>query len=411
MRTARFVGVPARIAISLGIWLAGCTAVAGQGRFVINRAEVLARSGTVQDRNLSLPPCGPGTPAVIRQAISNDAGSERVRLSFAGPVTAAGWSIAVASFDSDERWEMTAADVAARARDRAASAGDLTIWSSAIRGGGKAVVLTRQRDDAQCPTVKVSGLIVDVVQASPSSINKPDDLRPFRKQLSVGPAAMPSWASAIARIRFIADDDGRGYFCTGFLVTERLLLTNQHCLSTDSEAQSAELDFDYDEGPAPVQTVRVRSLVHADKDRDYALAVLDQPMKRTPLTLAVHPLASNAELVILQHPSGKIKHASIVQCSVQTMDVPGVTDTRTDFEHRCDTEGGSSGSPVHQLSTGHVVGLHHWGKPDDGKGQNQAVKMFDVLTDLKGKIATLDARHADLKPEIQTFVDAALARK
>ena len=197
----------------------------------------------------------------------------------------------------------------------------------------------------------------------------------------------------------------------GFLVTPRLLLTNQHCLSSETEAQSAELDFDFDDGPAPVQTGRVRSLVHADKDRDYALAVLDQPMKRTPLTLAVPALSANAELIILQHPSGKIKHASIVQCSVQAMDVPGLIAAGTDFEHRCDTEGGSSGSPVHQLSSGHVIGLHHWGKPDDGSGQNQAVKMLDVLTDLKGKIDKLEPRHADLKPEIQAFVDAALARK
>lgn len=400
-----------KILSSVCVWLVACVAVSAQARFVINRAEVLARTGTVEPRNLSLPPCGPGTPAVMRQAISNDAGSERVQLSFSGSIPAVGWSIAVVSFDSDERWEMTAADVAARAKERAGATGDLAIWSSAIRGGGKSVVLTRLRDDAQCPTVRVSGLIGDIVQSSPSSINKPDDLKPFRRQLAIGPPEMPSWASAIARIRFIADDDRRGYFCTGFLVTPRLLLTNQHCLSSESEAQSAELDFDYDDGPAPVQTVRVRSLVVADKDRDYALAVLGQPVTRTPLTLAVHPLASDAELIILQHPSGKIKHASIVQCSVQGVDVPGASAARTDFEHRCDTEGGSSGSPVHQRSTGHVVGLHHWGKPDDGKGQNQAVKLLDVLTDLKAKVATLDPRHAELKPEIQSFVDAALARK
>jgi hypothetical protein len=34
-----------------------------------------------------------------------------------------------------------------------------------------------------------------------------------------------------------------------------------------------------------------------------------------------------------------------------------------------------------------------------------------VLTDIKGTIDQLEPRHADLKPELQTFVDAALARK
>jgi hypothetical protein len=401
----------AGIAAGLGVWLVAGAIAAGQARFTIKRAEVLARSGTVQDRNLQIPRCGPGTAASIRQPVSNDAGSERVALTFTAPIAATGWSIAVISNVSGERWSMTAADVAARAADRGVATGDLTIWSSAIRGGGKGVVVTRERDDAQCPAVRVTGLLGDIVQASPSSINKPDDLKEFLKQLSIGPKEMPAWASAIARIRFIADDDRRGYFCTGFLVTPRLMLTNQHCLSSETEAQSAELDFDFDQGPAPTLTVRVRSLVADDRDLDFALVALHEPMKRVPLTLAVRAPANDAELVILQHPSGKIKHASIIQCSVQAMNVPGLTVAATDFEHRCDTEGGSSGSPVHEKATGHVIGLHHWGKQDDGSGQNQAVKMIDVLTRLRDKLATLKPQHAELKPEIQAFVDAALARK
>jgi V8-like Glu-specific endopeptidase len=407
------------LVLVIGLSLLASVATSAQARFVIRRENVLAKSGTVQKRDLPLPVCGPATTATVRQAVSNDAGNERVRLEFAGDIPADGWSVEFVSNDTDERWAMGAAAVVERQKswlESAASPGNLALWTGAVRGGGKSVIVKRERADAQCPTVRITGLIIDTIQSSPSSINKPDDLKPYLDQKNQWPTGMADWASAIARIRYVSDDDGLGYFCTGFLVTPRLMLTNEHCLSSEREAQSAELDFDYDRESAHAQTVRVKTLVRASVGLDYALVELESATKRTPLTMAAIGLAKSAgdkppTLVIVQHPSGKIKHASIVDCITLVVDVPGLTSSPTDFEHRCDTEGGSSGSPVHQLPSGFVVGLHHWGKPQEGAGENQAVKIVDVLNDLASQLPQLPARHAHLTAEIKSFIDGALARK
>jgi V8-like Glu-specific endopeptidase len=295
------------------------------------------------------------------------------------------------------------------------------VWSDAIRGGAKSVILTRERADSRCPSVRISGLLIDAVQSSPSSIIKPDDLRPLLSQQSVliqrniDPAQTTAWAKSIARLRYVSDLDGFGYFCTGFLVTPRLLLTNEHCLRTQSEARSAEADFDFDSDAAPPQTIRVKSLVRASFELDYALVELRKTTTgRTPLTLAAVSYMPKPEMVIVQHPSGKVKHASIVDCLADRNDVAGTTESHTDFTHRCDTEGGSSGSPVHHLASGHVVGLHHFGVPEDEpNGRNQAVKITDVLNDLQKPAVRKEiaSRHSHLANEIQAFVDAALARQ
>ncbi|HEU4894170.1 MAG TPA: serine protease [Vicinamibacterales bacterium] len=385
-------------------------AALGQPRFVIKRSEVLARSAAVQTRDLPLT-CTATSPAEIRQPVSSSGAAERVQLTFKAPVPKTGWTVSVVT-STGERWNIGAEAVAAEVEQQGANT--ISVWSGTVRGGGKAVVLTRNPPDAPCPAVTITGIVVETVQSKPSSVIGRNDLKPFRQQLNQGPQDMRNWALAIARIRFVSDADRLEYFCTGFLVTSRLLLTNHHCLSSNAEAASAELDFDYDVAgrTTGVQTVRVKSLVHADEARDYSLVELETPSTRTPLTLAAATFASAQPLIILQHPGGQIKHASIADCAAQAIGVPGVSDVATDFEHGCDTEGGSSGSPVQQTSNGFVVGLHHWGKVDPAQpGWNQAVKIVDVLQDLRSKLSSLSPRHAPLAPEISALIDAALARR
>jgi V8-like Glu-specific endopeptidase len=386
-------------------------AIAAQnGKLKFERGRVLARAGDVETRNLDLP-CGPGTPPVATQFVSNDDGSERVRFSLGTTVPASGWTIEVASADSGTSWSMSAAEIVERYTAVLQSGGPLDVWSGPVRGGAKSAALRRDSAASPCPSVRVSGLLKEALRSFDSSITPPNDLKSFASSLSEGPAAMTNWGSVVARIRFVGDD-GKGYFCTGFLVTANLILTNQHCLSSQSETLSAELDFDYDADGAKPQIVRLKSLVRPNAARDYALAELAAPMSRQPLLLAASDYTKQPELVIVQHPAGKIKHVSIKQCKVEKNDVPGVTDAPTDFEHKCDTETGSSGSPVHHVATGHVVGLHHFGFEEGvTDGRNQAVKLLDVLNDLNANFSAMATSHPHLASELRALIDASLARR
>jgi hypothetical protein len=122
-----------------------------------------------------------------------------------------------------------------------------------------------------------------------------------------------------------------------------------------------------------------------------------------PSTWSWLPSPQPHALVIVQHPSGEPKQASIADCQLSGPDrvpvppggtcvygnLPGVNRVgvtpgdKTDFGHLCDTKGGSSGSPVADWDTGLVVGLHHFGFLDGSADPvNQAVVHTRILQDI-----------------------------
>ncbi len=66
-----------------------------------------------------------------------------------------------------------------------------------------------------------------------------------------------------------------------------------------------------------------------------------------------------------------------------------MTPDKTDFEHRCDTLGGSSGSPVLDRASLNVVGLHHLGFLEGDTPVNRAVLIADVLAKIRTQFPDL----------------------
>jgi hypothetical protein len=198
----------------------------------------------------------------------------------------------------------------------------------------------------------------------------------------------------VARLR-IKTNHGQA-MCTGFLISESLMLTNFHCISTDSEAANARADFGFDRGGAALKTFRLEKLevINSDTTFDYVVA----RVSKSPGKIYDHIATTSVDLVsfqglsrqllLIEHPAGGPKMVSIQGCVVVNDKVPGVDpQTPSDFGHHCDTLGGSSGSPVFDRDTKKLVGLHHAGypegaKPDDSL-ENQAVYIGFILKDIK----------------------------
>ena len=106
-------------------------------------------------------------------------------------------------------------------------------------------------------------------------------------------------------------------------------------------------------------------------------------MSRQPLAVSDESLVEGMLLYVVQHPNGEPKRVSRNDCSVDKVSIAGRGMGITDFSHRCDTLGGSSGAPVVSLANHKVVGLHHLGFDEDSVMRlNRAVHIKRILADI-----------------------------
>lgn len=231
------------------------------------------------------------------------------------------------------------------------------------------------------PILEADRYAYAVGSATPqSTVGGVDDTRPIGE----APPRHRALAPPVARLR-IMTDEGEG-FCTGFLLGEGLLMTNEHCIRTSEEAAALLVDFRYDTPSATPQVVRGATLLRTSAALDYALLRLSRPVEATFGRLHLEtsaPVLDRQELVVIQHPGGEPKKFVLNDCIVAGLERDGASTEKTDFAHRCDTKGGSSGSPVIDRATGRVVGLHHFGfREGIDEPVNQAVEIGRILADL-----------------------------
>ena len=234
------------------------------------------------------------------------------------------------------------------------------------------------------PVLEAGRYAYTVGAATPLSTVGVDQTRPIGEASARHKALAP----AVARLR-IMTDEGQG-FCTGFLLGEGLLLTNQHCVRTSEEAAALLVDFRYDTAGARREVVRGATLLRTSVGLDYTLLRLSTPVEATFGRLYLEtgsPARQRQELVVIQHPGGEPKKFSLEGCVVAGLQREGASTEPTDFGHECDTKGGSSGSPVFDRTTGRVVGLHHFGFREGlDEPVNQAVEIGRILADLRAQV-------------------------
>ncbi|MBN1643078.1 MAG: endonuclease [Anaerolineae bacterium] len=184
-------------------------------------------------------------------------------------------------------------------------------------------------------------------------------------------------ARTVGRVHIYEPSGRRAGYGTGFMVSPRLLLTNNHVLPDALTASCAQIEFNYQVGldGKPLPTVFFRlvpgEFFLTDPTLDYALVAVS-PRRvggQDPLAFGWNRLIEQQGKVIkgeylniIQHPDGKPKQ--LVLRENQLIDV------LDDFLHyRTDTRPGSSGSPVLN-DQWELVALHHSGVPQrDDEGQ------------------------------------------
>ena len=168
----------------------------------------------------------------------------------------------------------------------------------------------------------------------------------------------------------------RGSNCTAWRVgPNNHMFTNQHCIRTADEAASAEVWFNYQAttcgGTTAGTVVKVSgaSLLKTHGAYDFALFTVNNFASIAQfgyLGLDVRTPVQNEEIDIAQHPGARLKELAVVsdhvgggRCIIDEPLHDNLWGTLSDTAYRCDTEGGSSGSPVLARATNKVLALHH----------------------------------------------------
>ncbi|GAA2530535.1 trypsin-like serine peptidase [Winogradskya humida] len=164
--------------------------------------------------------------------------------------------------------------------------------------------------------------------------------------------------------------------CTGWRVGARnRMITNNHCFDNSDDAYETEVWFNYQcakcGGYDVFRPTKVwgEKVLTTDHVYDYTLFTVENfasVRKFGYLTLDTGRPARGQELYVPQHPAGEPTRIAgrlgdkAGTCAVVSNAFDGYV-KNSDVSYNCDTEGGSSGSPVLSRRTDKVVALHHFG--------------------------------------------------
>ena len=184
----------------------------------------------------------------------------------------------------------------------------------------------------------------------------------------------------IGRVDILVSSQGRDQLlsCTGALLENDFVLTNNHCIPDGTVKASIVMNYLTLDGSEAERFELNVQPGERHATLDYALLkVGGKPAaKYGSVKLSAGDAEPGQSLVVIHHPAGRPKVMSRFRC-LALPEQPRYHILR----HLCDTLGGSSGSLLLSPSGG-TVALHHSGGliPDDPKSFNRATRMRNLAS-------------------------------
>ncbi len=151
-------------------------------------------------------------------------------------------------------------------------------------------------------------------------------------------------------------------------------MTNNHCIGNSSSAANTDFQFNYQYsnctgGGGSYSTISGANFVKTSSYYDYTLVKLPSNPTGTYgyLRLAQSAASVGRRIYIPQHPAGRPKEVSVNTDWGGVNGKSAVDQVNTNgLRYYADTEGGSSGSPVIDYYSHHVIAIHNTGGCPNG---------------------------------------------
>lgn len=212
-------------------------------------------------------------------------------------------------------------------------------------------------------------------------------------------------SAAVVRVRWAAPYRSTRW-CTGVQIESGTILTNRHCLPPDFNLSAPQGEVavqfgEFSKGlgdvaetiPANVSLAQKSSGQKDIYKRDMAVLKLKYQPKSELYKKAVIPLAevstSDKQSLLLSiwsydSPMGKVVSRGPLCKARQGQEAAWNCDKPVGFYHQCETEEGSSGSPVIDVASGKLIGLHYLGVAPNGG--NCALRVEEIKKELQSSL-------------------------
>lgn len=194
---------------------------------------------------------------------------------------------------------------------------------------------------------------------------------------------------SIVLLELVGNYDGNltSWNCTGFFITNTIIITNEHCSRNVTPDSIGFAYIDYNSEPInEANKIPIINIVQESRELDYALLMISgENLTKQDRRVKVSNdwPRINERIIVLHHYKGRAKVFSTDEDSnVIENHVYGAS-RKSDFLHGADTDPRSSGSPIFNVK-GEVIGLHHYGFKDNSFYKyNRAVSFSEILKNLK----------------------------
>jgi V8-like Glu-specific endopeptidase len=184
--------------------------------------------------------------------------------------------------------------------------------------------------------------------------------------------------------------------CTGFMINDHVLMTNEHCVGNAQAARGLVATFLRESHRTPEEWVDVKCerFIGNNAQLDYALVGCEggPGLRFGHVTLFDEEINGNEDIYVIQQNCDYFNQRG---CSWTKKVAFGslLRKNGSSVAHNSDTLGGSSGSPIFSRANHQVLALHHAGLGNNGMGrgiENYGVVMKDIVEDILSRYSNVE---------------------